>query len=225
MERRLSILVATVSILALTSIEAHDPINSTVTWTGDIERLVHTRCTSCHTAGGKGPMSLVTYEDARPWARAIREEVLTRRMPKWHAARGYGQFANDRSLTPFEIALVVAWVDGGAVRGPKPLSSEAPVLAMERHQHKGRLVTTRCRGEQVPRGRLAAIRPRLDEGASAGISLVLPDGSREILAWIKGFERQFEETYWLQQPIDVPAGARLSVEATGRCSVVLTLTK
>ena len=54
---------------------------------------------------------------ARPWARAIKEEVLTRRMPKWQAARGYGDFSNDPSLSPFEIALMVAWADGGAPRG------------------------------------------------------------------------------------------------------------
>ena len=225
MARRPSLLVAAVSILALASIEAHDPVNATVTWTGDIERLVHTRCIGCHVEGGKGPMSLVSYEDARPWAKAIREEVLTRRMPKWHAARGYGQFANDRSLTPFEIAMVVAWVDGGAVRGPKRFSSEPPALLMDRHRPDGRLVTTSCRDEKLPRGRLLAIRPRLDEGASAGISLVLPDGSREIVAWIRGFEQDFEETYWLQQPIELRAGARLSVEASGRCGVDLTLAK
>ena len=48
---------------------------------------------------GRGPMSLATYEDARPWARAIKEEVMTRRMPKWHAVRGYGDFSNDPSLS------------------------------------------------------------------------------------------------------------------------------
>ena len=62
-------------------------------------------------------MSLATYEDARPWARAIKEEVMTRRMPKWHAVRGYGDFSNDPSLSPFEIALIAAWADGGAPRG------------------------------------------------------------------------------------------------------------
>ena len=169
-------------------------------------------------------MSLVTYEDARPWARAIREEVLTRRMPKWHAARGYGQFANDRSLTPFEIALVVAWVDGGAVRGSR-LVNKATLAPVAESQRTGREVTKRCGNQSVPRGRLLAIRPRLNEGGSAGISLLLPDGSREVLAWIREFEKKFEETYWLQQPLDVPAGARLTVEASGQCSVVLTFAR
>ena len=62
-------------------------------------------------------MSLATYEDARPWARAIKEEVMTRRMPKWQAVRGYGDFSNDPSLSAFDIALVVAWADGGAPKG------------------------------------------------------------------------------------------------------------
>jgi hypothetical protein len=197
-----------------------------VTWTGDIERLVHARCLGCHIDGGRGPMSLVTYEDARPWAKAIREEVLTRRMPKWHAARGYGQFANDRSLTPFEIALVVAWVDGGAVRGPKRVSEgETSPPAAEPTDHDARYVSMRCGEQRLPRGRLLGVRPRLQEGASAGVSLLLPDGSREIVAWIHGFERKFEETYWLQNPIDIPIGSRLSVESSGRCAIRLAFAR
>ena len=62
-------------------------------------------------------MPLTTYEEVRPWARAIKEQVLTRRMPKWHAARGFGAFSNDPSLTPLEMALIASWVDGGLPRG------------------------------------------------------------------------------------------------------------
>jgi len=224
-KRRLLTLFAAVTVLTLVSIEAHDPINSAVTWTGDIERLVHTRCIGCHKDDGRAPMSLMTYEDARPWARAIREEVLTRRMPKWHAARGYGQFSNDRSLTPFEIALFVAWVDGGAVRGPRRPSSSAVPSPIDHTDGHVRRVTTRCGQGPLRGGRLLAIRPRLDEGGSAGISVVLPDGSREVVAWIRRFERKFEETYWFQEPIDVPPGARLDVEASGGCRVVLMFEK
>ncbi len=74
-------------------------------------------------------MSLASYEAARPWARAIKEEVLTRRMPKWQAARGYGDFSNDPSLSPFQIALVVAWADGGAPRGSDADLKATPVTA------------------------------------------------------------------------------------------------
>ena len=81
------------SLLALARCaHAHDPITTRVTWNGDIARIVEARCVRCHSPDGRGPMSLVTYEDARPWAKAIKEEVMTRRMPKWHAVRGYGDF-------------------------------------------------------------------------------------------------------------------------------------
>ncbi|HEX8184305.1 MAG TPA: hypothetical protein VF747_06130 [Blastocatellia bacterium] len=62
-------------------------------------------------------MSLVTYEDARPWAKAIKEEMLERRMPPWHAVKGYGEFRNAPALTQREIDLVVNWVEGGAPKG------------------------------------------------------------------------------------------------------------
>lgn len=63
-------------------------------------------------------MSLATYADARSWARAIREEVQERRMPPWPAARGFGDFQNDRSLSAIEVELLTAWADGGTPIGP-----------------------------------------------------------------------------------------------------------
>ncbi len=71
-------------------------------------------------------MALTTYEEARPWARAIREEVLARRMPKWHVVRGYGNFSNDPSLSAFEVALFAAWADGGAPRVLPPKAGAPP---------------------------------------------------------------------------------------------------
>jgi hypothetical protein len=212
-------------------LRAHDPINTTVSWTGEIERLVQARCIGCHIRGGRGPMPLTSYEEARPWARAIREEVLARRMPKWHAARGYGEFANDRSLTPFEIALLVAWVDGGARKNPPiertanrsgEVPSSGPVV---NHGARPALrpIELSCGERPLPRGRLLAVRPQLDEGRSAGISVLLPDGRLEIVAWIQGFEKKFPETYWLKRPIDLPRGARLRVEAEGRCRIAVTI--
>src|SRR5215207_1818112 len=104
---RLALVAATLGVAA-TTLLAHDPISTKVTWDGEIKRLVEARCVSCHSAGGRAPMALTTYEEARPWARAIREEVLTRRMPKWPVVRGYGDFSNDPSLSPFEVALFAA---------------------------------------------------------------------------------------------------------------------
>ena len=99
--------------------DAHDPISTKVTWTREIGPLVHRRCVSCHTRGGFS-FPLTSYEEARPWAVAIKEETLAGEMPPWGAASGIGHFANDRQLTRHEIELIAAWVDGGAPRELPP---------------------------------------------------------------------------------------------------------
>jgi mono/diheme cytochrome c family protein len=114
-------------VLAAARPAADDPIPTQVTFTREIRAILTARCASCHRTGGPAPMPLTTYEDVRPWARAIKEQVLSRRMPMWHAARGYGAFANDPTLTPFEMALIVSWVDGGLPRGAA--GARAPVAS------------------------------------------------------------------------------------------------
>jgi hypothetical protein len=104
---------------------AHDPITTKVTWNKEVVRILTQRCLGCHREGGVAPMSLATYAEARPWAKAIKEEVLEQRMPPWHAAKGFGDFFNDRALTMLEKELLVDWVEGGAPKGddkdlPKP---------------------------------------------------------------------------------------------------------
>jgi hypothetical protein len=91
-----------------------------------VRAIVGARCVTCHAPGGSAPMPLTTYDETRPWARAIKEQVLARRMPKWHAARGFGAFANDPTLTPFEIALLVSWIDGGLPRDARALAAASP---------------------------------------------------------------------------------------------------
>src|SRR5712692_8677819 len=91
----------------------------------DVQPILQTHCQECHRAGEIAPFALVTYKDARPWAKAIREDVLTKKMPPWFADPQYGHFSNDRSLSKQETDTLVAWVDGGAKEGdpkeaPKP---------------------------------------------------------------------------------------------------------
>jgi hypothetical protein len=81
------------------------------------------RCQECHRPGEAAPMSFLTYKEVRPWAKAIREAVITRKMPPWPADPHFGKFSNDRSLSREEIDTLVAWADGGAREGDP---SEAP---------------------------------------------------------------------------------------------------
>jgi hypothetical protein len=214
--------------IASVVVSAHDPIKSRVTWTRDISPIFEARCASCHSASARGTMSLATYEEARPWARAIKEEVITRRMPTWHAVRGYGDFSNDPSLSAFEIALIVAWADGGAPRGTEAdarnTRRDSTPLESERRPAGARDVALACGEQPAPEGRLLAIRPMLDKGASVGISVRLPDGRREIVGWIRDFEPESPTTYWLRVPLVLPPATVVSAEpASARCSLTLTL--
>jgi len=89
------------------------------TFTKDIAPIFQEKCEACHRKDSMAPMSLVTYNETRPWAKSIRERVATRQMPPWHLDKTVGiqQFQNDRSLSEQQIATVVRWVDAGAPMG------------------------------------------------------------------------------------------------------------
>lgn len=89
----------------------------TVTFNKDILPIFQKNCQSCHRPGEIGPMPLLTYESTRPWAKAIKLQVLERKMPPWFADPRYGHFQNDRRLSEAEIRKIVAWVDAGAPEG------------------------------------------------------------------------------------------------------------
>jgi hypothetical protein len=98
------------------SSSAHEPITTRVRFNKEMVRILQRSCLGCHHPGGIA-FSLATYDDARPWAKAIKEEVLEKRMPPWHAVKGYGDFSNAPSLTQRDIDLIVNWVEGGAPKG------------------------------------------------------------------------------------------------------------
>jgi hypothetical protein len=109
-------------------VRAHTPM-SQVTWTLDIAPIIRARCERCHAADGFAPLPLTSYQEVRASAKAIRGEVLSGRMPPWPAARGYGDFANDASLSPLELELLTSWVDGGTPLGAATPSTthDAPI--------------------------------------------------------------------------------------------------
>ena len=93
-----------------------------VTFTRDVAPILHARCVVCHRAGEVAPMALLTYQDARPWARAIKDKVVARQMPPWFADPAVGAFANDPRLSAEDIATISRWVDAGAPQGdPKDM--------------------------------------------------------------------------------------------------------
>ena len=98
--------------------------NKVPTFTKDIVPILQARCQDCHRPNAMAPMSLLTYEETRPWARSIKERVVKRQMPPWHLDKSVGvqSFKNDMSLTDEQIATVVKWVDSGAPQGdPKDM--------------------------------------------------------------------------------------------------------
>ena len=124
MRPRLALLAAgfllLLSIVTSTSIQAEQYRREKAgapTFAKDVAPILFKNCVGCHRPGEIAPMSLLTYQDARPWAKAIRDEVSEGNMPPWHADAPTGTFHNERSLTDAEKDILVKWANGGAARG------------------------------------------------------------------------------------------------------------
>ncbi len=107
------------TVLAFPLLAAGQSATPTPTFTRDVARIFQEKCESCHRPDSIAPMSLVAYEETRPWARSIKNRVAARQMPPWHIDKTIGiqQFQNDRSLSDNQIDTIVRWVDGGAPKG------------------------------------------------------------------------------------------------------------
>jgi hypothetical protein len=110
---------------------AHGPITTKMLFNREIVRILKDNCLGCHRPGGIAPMSLATYEDARPWAKAIKEELLEHRMPPWHAVKGFGEFRNAPPLSQRDVDAVVNWVEGGAPKGDAALLPPGPLYSSD----------------------------------------------------------------------------------------------
>jgi hypothetical protein len=101
-----------------------------VTFSKDVLPVLEKHCQECHRPGEAAPFSLLTYEEARPWAKAMKEAVLFKKMPPWFADPHVGKFANDRSLSKSDISALTAWADQGAPQGD-PKDAPAPLEFIE----------------------------------------------------------------------------------------------
>jgi hypothetical protein len=104
-------------IILLPGAQFSSTADAGITFTKDIAPILYKNCAGCHRPGEIAPMSLLDYETVRPWARAIRQAVLSRKMPPWFADPAFGAFANDPRLSDQEISKIKAWVDGGSPQG------------------------------------------------------------------------------------------------------------
>jgi len=121
MKKRISLVLAGSFVVALcfvfSPITNASDTKKAVTFTKDVAPIFFQHCVDCHRPNDMAPMSLLTYKDARAWARSIREKVITKQMPPWHADSQYGHFSNDRRLSQQDLDTIVAWVDEGAKEG------------------------------------------------------------------------------------------------------------
>jgi hypothetical protein len=124
----LSVIAYCAVLSTLRPASAHEPITTKVRFNKEVIRVLQRSCLGCHNPGGI-VMSLATYEEARPWAKAIKEELLEKRMPPWHAMKGFGEFRNAPSLTQREIDMIVNWVEGGAPKGDEKDLPAAPLFS------------------------------------------------------------------------------------------------
>ena len=102
--------------------------DNTITFSKNVAPIFYGKCVECHRPGEMAPMSLLSYKDARPWAKSIKEKIISREMPPWHADEHYGEFSNERRLTKQEIETITAWVDQGAIQGAEADLPAQPVF-------------------------------------------------------------------------------------------------
>jgi len=120
-----------------------------VTFNRDVLPILQKNCQTCHRPGEIGPMSFLSYESTRPWAKSIRTAVLAKKMPPWFADPRYGHFLNDRRLSEADIATLAAWADQGATEGD-PKDKPAPVEWREGWNIKPDVVFSMSKPFRVP---------------------------------------------------------------------------
>src|SRR5918993_3507764 len=128
---RIGGVVFATAMMCAAAAQAQQPARGTAapTFNKDVAPILFANCTTCHRPGEIAPMSLLTYKDARPWARSIASHVKNGTMPPWHADPSVGQFANERRLTDAQKATITRWADAGAPEGDAKDLPAAPQYA------------------------------------------------------------------------------------------------
>ena len=210
--------------LSLTPTQGHDVITTRITWNRELSRIFNERCVSCHRDGGSS-FPMTTYAEARPWAVAIKEEVLTRRMPPWGGVKGFGEFRNDQALTAEQIEMITAWVEGGVPEG-----NEKDLPTPPKPSDPG--ISEPAADGIVISGDFAVLRPFTLDGIwpktvpdreSVKIIAELPNGTVEPLLWLYEYRKQYGHPFLLRTPLELPAGAVISGIPSNSSFVLLPL--
>jgi len=201
-----AVAAAALALAVCADLRAHDVSTTPITWNREISRIFYERCISCHRPGGTS-FSLTTYPDVQPRAVAIRDAVLSRRMPPWGGVKGFGDFRNDEALTAEQIELITDWVQDDTPKGnnarmlpPMPKFSDAPAVTAP--ADAVRVADTLTLKSALLLDGL------LPERATDGTRIVatLPDGRVEPLLWLYGYSEKFRHPFLLRKPLTLPAG-------------------
>jgi len=167
-------------------------------------------------------MALLTYDETRPWAKAIRDEVAERRMPPWGAVKGFGDFRNDASLSDPEIEMIVLWVEGGAPKGDDTYLPPVPAPGIRKPAAPSRGLAIRAE-TTLSRGiTVTGIAPReMQPDTSMQIIARLPDGSVENLLWLRNHRTEWNRSFYFREPLTLPKGTLMAVRP-GASAVIIT---
>jgi hypothetical protein len=202
---------ALVLVAGCAPVFAHDPITTKITWDREVSRLIFVKCIACHRDGGQA-FSLATYDKARPWAAAIKEETLERKMPPFGAVKGFGDLAEDQALSQEQLQLLSDWVEGGAPEGDPallPAASEM-ILAQPKKPKTGAPVVVKGSIVLSQAGSFAGIEPAdLLPGSSIRVVAEKPDGTIIPLIWIYQYNPKFKRAYFFREPLTFPAGTKI----------------
>jgi hypothetical protein len=197
------------SVAIIEAMRPHDIITTNLTYTRDTSRIFAKRCVACHARGSVIP--LTSYAEVRPWAVAIKEQVLSRSMPPWGAMKGFGNFSPDDAMAQEEILIVAAWVIGGSPEGNPallPSQSMKPACLPAGPMRDALVVTTPATLRDAVI--VAGIRPLPEHPVnSARIVAYLPNGAIEPLIWLYKFDPDWNRAFHFREPLELPAGTRI----------------
>jgi hypothetical protein len=170
----------------------------------------------------------MTYQDAQPRAVAIKDVVLSRRMPPWGAVKGFGHFRNDQGLTQEEIGLISDWVEGGMVKGNNPNAlPSAPKFERPVQFRIPRNAIAVAGGLTLDHAvTLDGLYPEhVPQGVAMQVVAALPDGDIEPLIWLYEYKDSYRHPFLFRKPLELPAGTVIRGVSPGAKIFLMPVTR